>query len=133
MTAGTVLVVDDDPVIQRLLRLNFEMEGYRVLLAADGAEALDRTRTERPDIVILDVMMPKMNGIQVASTLKADADTADIPIVILSAKAQALDVVAGQATGAEAYVPSPLTRWGWCPRWPTSSTAAEPEHRSEDH
>lgn len=112
MTAGTVLVVDDDPVIQRLLRLNFEMEGYRVLLAADGAEALDRTRTERPDIVILDVMMPKMNGIQVASTLKADADTADIPIVILSAKAQALDVVAGQATGAEAYVTKPFDPLG---------------------
>lgn len=108
MTAATVLVVDDDPVIQTLLRLNFEMEGYRVLLAADGVEALDRTRSEKPNIVILDVMMPKMDGLQVATTLKADADTADIPIVMLSAKAQTSDIVAGRATGAEGYVTKPF-------------------------
>ncbi len=108
MPAATVLVVDDDPVIQTLLRVNFELEGYRVLIAADGREALHRARADRPDVVILDVMMPKMDGIQVASTLKADAATAAIPIIMLSAKAQTSDILAGQATGAESYVTKPF-------------------------
>ncbi len=103
-----MLVVDDDPVIQGLLRVNFEMEGYEVIVAGDGVEGLERARSEQPDVVILDVMMPRMDGLEVARTLKADPATAPIPILLLSAKAQEVDVRAGGATGADAYVTKPF-------------------------
>ncbi len=108
MAEATVLVVDDDPVIQGLLRVNFEMEGYDVITAGDGVEGLERARSEQPDVVILDVMMPRMDGLEVARTLKADPSTAPIPIVLVSAKAQEIDVRAGGATGADAYVTKPF-------------------------
>ena len=108
MSEATVLVVDDDPVIQGLLRVNFEMEGYEVIVAGDGVEGLERARSERPDVVILDVMMPRMDGLEVARNLKGDPATAAIPIVLLSAKAQQIDVRAGGATGADAYVTKPF-------------------------
>jgi two-component system alkaline phosphatase synthesis response regulator PhoP len=103
----TVLVVDDDPVIVRLLQVNFEMEGYRVITAHDGAEGLRRARDDRPDLVLLDVMMPKMNGLQVATALKDDPDTTDIPLVLLSAKAQANDIQAGRDV-ADEYITKPF-------------------------
>ncbi|MGH9131470.1 MAG: response regulator transcription factor, partial [Acidimicrobiales bacterium] len=108
-TAGaTVLVVDDDPVIQRLLSVNFEMEGYEVLIAGNGAEGISTAHSARPDIVVLDVMMPGMDGLEVATTLKSDPDTAAIPVLLLSAKAQEVDIRAGDATGADAYVTKPF-------------------------
>jgi DNA-binding response OmpR family regulator len=105
---ATVLVVDDDPVIQKLLKVNFEMEGYTVLSAADGAEGLDQARAQDPDVIILDIMMPKMNGLEVLAALKADAATDSIPVILLSAKAQAGDVQAGLDRGADAYVTKPF-------------------------
>ncbi len=108
MSGATVLVVDDDPVIQGLLRVNFEMEGYEVIVAGDGVEGLERARSERPDVVILDVMMPRMDGLEVARTLKGDPATAPIPIVLLSAKAQQIDVRAGDVAGADDYVTKPF-------------------------
>ena len=107
MSGPTVLVVDDDPVIVKLLQVNFEMEGYNVITAGDGEEGLERARAENPDVMLLDVMMPKINGLQVASTLKGDATTAGIPIVLLSAKAQAADVQAGKAV-ADEYITKPF-------------------------
>ncbi len=106
--AATVLVVDDDPVIQKLLQVNFEMEGYVVLVAADGAEGLERARAERPDVVVLDVMMPKLSGLDVARALKSDPDTASIPVLLLSAKAQEADLRAGEEAGADAYLTKPF-------------------------
>src|SRR5581483_695974 len=106
--SATVLVVDDDPVIQKLLQVNFEMEGYIVITAGDGVEGLERARADRPDIIICDIMMPRMDGLEVTRTLKGDPDTAPIPIVLLSAKAQQADVNAGEATGANAYVTKPF-------------------------
>ncbi len=108
MPAARVLVVDDDPVIQKLLKVNFEMEGYEVLSAADGAEGLDQAKSGNPDVIILDVMMPKMNGLEVLAALKADDATANIPVILLSAKAQAGDVQAGLDRGANAYVTKPF-------------------------
>ena len=105
---ATVLVVDDDPVIQKLLQVNFEMEDYNVLTASDGEEGLARARNERPDIVVLDIMMPKMNGLEVARALKDDGGTSSIPVILLSAKAQAGDVQAGLDRGANAYVTKPF-------------------------
>ena len=108
MPAATVLVVDDDPVIQKLLKVNFEMEGYSVVTAGDGAEGLEAVRNNAPDVVILDIMMPKMNGLEVLSALKQDTDTASIPVILLSAKAQSSDVQAGLDRGADAYVTKPF-------------------------
>jgi DNA-binding response OmpR family regulator len=105
---ATILVVDDDPVIQQLLRVSFEMEGYEVITASDGVAGLERARAERPDLLILDVMMPRMNGIEVARALKSDPGTASIPILMLSAKAQAADVSAGGASGVDDYVTKPF-------------------------
>jgi CheY-like chemotaxis protein len=104
----TVLVVDDDPVIQKLLQVNFEMEGYTVLTASDGLEGLERARADTPDVIICDIMMPRMDGLEVARTLKGDPATAGIPILLLSAKAQQADVAAGQASGADDYVTKPF-------------------------
>ncbi|MEY2419573.1 MAG: hypothetical protein QOG90_2253 [Actinomycetota bacterium] len=103
-----VLVVDDDPVIQRLLQVNFEMEGWKVVIADDGVAGLDAARKEKPDCILLDVMMPKKDGLTVAAELKADPDTAHIPVVLLSAKAQAGDLGAGMATGADEYITKPF-------------------------
>ena len=106
--ASRVLVVDDDPVIQNLLRVNFEMEGYDVIVASDGVEGLERARREGPDIVVCDIMMPRMDGLTVARELKADPATAGIPILLLSAKAQEADVRAGTDAGADDYVTKPF-------------------------
>jgi CheY-like chemotaxis protein len=84
------------------------MEGYDVITAGDGVEGLERARAERPDIIICDIMMPRMDGLEVTRTLKGDPETASIPIVLLSAKAQQADVNAGEATGANAYVTKPF-------------------------
>lgn len=106
--ASRVLVVDDDPVIQNLLRVNFEMEGYEVIIASDGVEGLERVRTHNPHVVVCDIMMPHMDGLSVARELKADPATAHIPILLLSAKAQEADVRAGQEAGADDYVTKPF-------------------------
>lgn len=103
-----MLVVDDDPVIQKLLQVNFEMEGYTVLTASDGVEGVERARADNPDIIICDIMMPRMDGLEVTKTLKADPATAKIPILLLSAKAQQADVAAGENSGADAYVTKPF-------------------------
>lgn len=102
-----VLVVDDDPVIVRLLRVNFEMEGYEVATAADGEEALAAVRSSRPDIVVSDVMMPRLDGLCLAAALKADPALAAIPVILLSAKAQGADVDAGLEV-ADAYMTKPF-------------------------
>ena len=108
MPKATVLVVDDDPVIQRLLQVNFEMEDYTVITAGDGVEGLERARKEKPDIVLLDIMMPKMNGLEVCAALKGDPKTNGIPVILLSAKAQSADLQAGSDTGADDYVTKPF-------------------------
>jgi DNA-binding response OmpR family regulator len=106
--SATILVVDDDPVILQLLQVNFEMEGFTVITAADGKEGVERTRLDRPDIVVSDVMMPRMSGLELVAELKADPDTASIPVLLLTAKAQQTDVVDGLAQGADDYVTKPF-------------------------
>ena len=104
----TILVVDDDPVIQKLLSVNFEMEGYRVVTASDGEEALDRVLSEAPAVVVLDVMMPKVDGIEVLRRIRANPGTGSTPVLLLSAKAQAQDIEDGMAAGADAYLTKPF-------------------------
>jgi DNA-binding response OmpR family regulator len=108
MPDSTVLVVDDDPVILKLLEVNFEMEGFIVLLAHDGAEGIDVARSERPDIIVSDIMMPGKSGLELVSELKSDPSTSDIPIILLSAKAQNADVRSGMDAGADEYVTKPF-------------------------
>jgi DNA-binding response OmpR family regulator len=108
MAPATVLVVDDDPVILKLLEVNFEMEGFSVVRAADGAEGLERAREVLPDIVILDVMMPRMTGYEVAKALREDEGTAHIPIIFVTARAQSSDVERGMDLGVDDYVTKPF-------------------------
>lgn len=108
MAPVTVLVIDDDPVILKLLQVNFEMEGFRVLTATDGGEGLRQARTKRPDVVISDVMMPKVDGLELATALKGDPATEDLPVILLSARAQAADVQKGLEVGVEEYVTKPF-------------------------
>jgi DNA-binding response OmpR family regulator len=103
-----LLAVDDDPVILNLVKMNFEMEGFEVLTAVDGEEGLQVARDEKPDVVVLDIMMPKMSGLEVCHILKSEAATKAIPIVLLSAKAQEADVHAGLTLGADSYVTKPF-------------------------
>ena len=103
-----VLAVDDDPTIQRLLQVNLEMEGYEVVLAGNGEEALEVARAERPDCILLDVMMPKKDGWQVCAELREDPDLAHVPVVFLSARAQDSDVERGESLGANEYVTKPF-------------------------
>jgi CheY-like chemotaxis protein len=105
-----ILVVDDDPTILRLLEVNLEMEGHEVLTAGDGHEALARLREERPEVVLLDVMMPGLDGWQVCEHVRADEDAAlaTTPVVFLSARAQESDLARGSEVGADAYVTKPF-------------------------
>jgi DNA-binding response OmpR family regulator len=103
-----VLVVEDDPVILRLLEVNFELEGFGVVLAHDGIEGIEAARSERPDIIVSDIMMPRMSGIELVQVLKADEGTASIPIILLSAKAQTSDLKSGMDAGADDYVTKPF-------------------------
>ena len=102
-----VLVVEDDPSIAIGLRINLESEGYEVQVAEDGERGLELARTMEPDLIILDVMMPKRNGLEVLHDLRNEGRT--VPIIILSAKSAEMDKVAGLELGAEDYVAKPFS------------------------
>ena len=106
--ALSVLVVDDDPVILRLLQVNFELEGIDVVTAVDGEEGLKMAQSDRPDLVISDIMMPKVNGLELLAALRSSPDTASLPVILLSAKAQVADVQRGLELGADDYVTKPF-------------------------
>lgn len=104
-----VLVVDDEPDVLLLCRVNLEFEGYEILEARDGEEALRMVREEQPDVVLLDVMMPRMDGWQALEAIKADPSTADIPVVMLTAKVQDEDQIRGWEAGAADYITKPFS------------------------
>lgn len=103
-----VLVCDDDPVILRLLEVNLELEGYDVLSATNGVEAVEVATAEDPDLVILDIMMPRMDGYEACERIKANDKTKDTPIVFLSAKAQLADIDRGTVSGVSEYLTKPF-------------------------
>jgi DNA-binding response OmpR family regulator len=105
---GTVLVVDDDADIRRFVEMNLRLEGYRVVTAADGAMALAMVATEVPDLVLLDVMMPGLDGIEVTRRLRADSRTSTMPIIMLTAKSMTADRVLGLTAGADDYIIKPF-------------------------
>ena len=99
--------MDDDPVIVNLLQVNFEIEGYDVLAATGGEAGLAQARLGHPDVIVLDVMMPGMDGLEVARRLRDDEETKAIPIILLSAKAQSTDIQSGLSV-ADEYVTKPF-------------------------
>ena len=103
--AISVLIVEDDPNIRELLQLYLEKDGYAVTLAADGGQGLDKFRSIKPDLVLLDVMMPVMDGWAVCKAIRAEGDT---PVIMLTAKGETDDKVAGLKSGADDYVTKPF-------------------------
>lgn len=108
MTAGRVLVVDDDDVIRQLITVNLELENFEVIPADDGQDALDKVKDVRPDVVTLDVMMPRVDGWEAAARLRQDPETAHVKVVLLSARAQEADLQRGEAIGVDAYLTKPF-------------------------
>lgn len=107
-TIAPVLLVDDEPSIRTICRVNLEGDGLAVVEAKDGDEALEEVRRRRPSLVLLDVMMPGVDGWGVAEQLAADAETRDIPVVFLSARAAPEDRLRAQQLGAVGYVVKPF-------------------------
>jgi DNA-binding response OmpR family regulator len=103
-----VLVADDDPDMLTILRVNLEAEGYSVDAASDGQAAWGMARELQPDMVVLDVMMPYIDGIDVLSRIKSDPDTCDIPVVLLTAKSSDEDIWEGWRSGADYYLTKPF-------------------------
>ena len=103
-----VLVVDDDDVIRQLITVNLELEGFEVATAVDGQDCLDKVKHVAPSVITLDVMMPRLDGWQTASRLRDDAETADIKVVLLSARAQEADLRRGDRIGVDAYLTKPF-------------------------
>jgi len=103
-----ILVVDDVPDNVDILQMRLESQGYEVATAGDGAEALAKTRALQPDLVLLDIMMPKIDGIEVVKRLKADPSLPFIPIILVTAKADASDVIAGLESGGDDYLTKPV-------------------------
>jgi two-component system, OmpR family, alkaline phosphatase synthesis response regulator PhoP len=109
MTKEKILVVDDEEDILELVRYNLSREGYKVLCAASGEEGLKYARAENPDLIVLDLMLPGIDGLDVTRRLKADDATRKIPIVMLTAKGEESDIVAGLELGAEDYITKPFS------------------------
>ncbi|MFZ5648419.1 MAG: response regulator [Bacillota bacterium] len=106
---NSVLVVDDEQNILELIRYNLEKEGYRVLAATDGNMALDLAGRERPDLILLDVMLPGFDGLSVCRSLRQNEATRKIPIIMISARGEELDKVLGLELGADDYVTKPFS------------------------
>lgn len=103
-----ILVVEDDHVIRELLVVNLKMEGHEAVTAADGNEALEVVARTHPDVVLLDMMLPGLDGWEVTSRLKGDSETSAIPIVALSARAMQADIDRGRELGVDHYVTKPF-------------------------
>jgi two-component system alkaline phosphatase synthesis response regulator PhoP len=109
MDKATILIVDDEEDILELLRYNLSKEGYRVICVETGEKALTEIRRQPPDVVILDLMLPGVDGLDVCREVKASADTAGIPIIMLTARTEEADVVTGLELGADDYITKPFS------------------------
>lgn len=108
MARPRVLIVEDEPHIVLSLEFLLQREGYETTAAADGEEGLALVRRLRPDVVLLDIMMPRRNGYEVCQAIKADPELRRIPVIMLSAKAQEVEVLRGLELGATAYIAKPF-------------------------
>ena len=107
--SATILIVEDEQDIRELLAYNLEKEGYATVQAADGKEGLDLARSRKPDLILLDLMLPKMDGLAVCRELERDSGTVRIPIIMLTARGEEEDRVRGLETGADDYVTKPFS------------------------
>lgn len=108
VSSKKLLVVDDTEDVVKLVKMYLEYHGYEVVIARDGQEGLDKARDEMPDLIVLDLMLPKMNGYKVCGLLKRDARYAKVPIILFTARTQEKDVKLGQEAGADAYITKPF-------------------------
>src|SRR6266478_342737 len=104
-----ILIIEDETDVADLLSLNLRKAGFRVSTAGDGASGLQKARDNRPDFIILDLMLPKMSGLEVCRILKSDIATAQMPILMLTAKAEEIDRIVGLEFGADDYVTKPFS------------------------
>ncbi|HLQ66851.1 MAG TPA: response regulator [Candidatus Limnocylindrales bacterium] len=109
MSKGKILVVDDEIYIVHILDFSLGMEGYDVVTALDGEQALEKVKTEKPDLIVLDIMMPKLDGYEVCKTIKSDPGTKQIPVILLSAKGRNVDQKMGFDVGADDYITKPFS------------------------
>jgi CheY-like chemotaxis protein len=108
-TQRNIMVVDDNPDIITIVKTILEGKGYQVLSASSGQELLNLLTERKPDLIILDIMMPEMDGLEVLGRLKAVTETASIPVILLTAKVQYEDVLGGYKLGADYYITKPFT------------------------
>ena len=106
--ARKILTCDDEKHIVRLIQVNLERQGYEVVTAYNGAEALAAVAAEKPDLIVLDVMMPEMTGFEVLEELKKNPETENIPVIMLTARSQDADVLRGWQSGVECYLTKPF-------------------------
>ena len=106
MSAGKILIVEDEDTLLEVLRYNLDKEGYNVITAVDGIQALDSARSESPDLIILDIMLPKLDGFEVCRILRKDMT---VPIIMLTAKGEEIDRVIGLELGADDYMVKPFS------------------------
>jgi len=108
MSKKRVLIVDDEQDIVETIRFNLEHDDYECIVAYDGQEALTLAKSEKPDLILLDIMLPRVNGFKVSRLLKFDEATKGIPIIMITARTQGKDIKLGEETGADAYVTKPF-------------------------
>jgi len=106
---GRILVVDDEIYIVHILDFSLGMEGYEVVTALDGEQALERVAEQKPDLIVLDIMMPKLDGYETCKVLKSREETRDIPVILLSAKGRNVDQKTGFEVGADDYITKPFS------------------------
>ncbi len=109
VSKGTILVADDDPDIVAIAKATLEKEGYVVQTAYNGMEVFSRLEEKKPDLIILDIIMPHMEGLEVLTRLKGIAETSSIPVIIITAKGQYGDMAESYILGADYYMPKPFT------------------------
>lgn len=109
MTENTVLVIDDEKDLIELVKYNLEKDGFQVIPATDGYKGLRLAREYRPDLVLLDLMLPGMDGLEVCRNLKGDDETSSIPVIMLTAKGTEADIVVGLEMGADDYITKPFS------------------------
>ena len=107
--AKKILVIEDDPAISRLVDYSLRHQGFEVIAATNGLEGIRKAHKEAPDLIILDVMLPGMDGFEICHKLRSEEDTAQLPILMFSAKAQEIDKNTGLKVGADDYLPKPAT------------------------
>lgn len=104
----TILVADDEPALLRLMEFVLSRQGFTLIAATNGEDALALVRSHRPDLVVLDIMMPRRDGYSVTEEIRADPELADLPIVMLSARTQDTDIARAVAVGVDAFLPKPF-------------------------